>query len=276
MTAPTAPTACHLCGNETRPLFSATLLGQYSAPTLYCPECDHVYVDAPTWLDEAYTEAIAAEDTDIAARNVFTALRLAAFHYLVLGDRGQGRYVDVAGGYGLLTRLMRDLGFDYFWADPYAPNLFARGFEYPAGSGPCLAVSAIEVLEHTTDPLEFVRTSLITHASDVFVFSTEVFPDGQPPRPEQWGYYAFGTGQHIAFFSRRGLRRLGQRLGMHYYPLGRLHVFSRRPLSAWRRQLASHKFLIVPLALFAAFRLGSRRGRDQSSLRKRNAKAGAP
>lgn len=256
--------------------FSATLLEKHEASYLYCAACDHLYVDHPTWLDEAYSEAIAAEDTDIAARNVFMALRLAAINYLVLGDRGQGRYVDVAGGYGLLTRLLRDLGFDCYWSDPYARNLFARGFEYPPRHGPCLAVSAIEALEHTTNPLDFIRESLAAHPSEVFIFSTEVYPDGQPPAPDQWGYYAFETGQHIAFFSRRGLRHLARRLDMHYYPSGPLHIFSKRPLSSWRLKLAAHKLFVVPLALFAGFRLGSRRGRDQRALRRQTAQTQTP
>lgn len=270
-----AAPVCHLCGAEVRTHFSATLLGKHEAPYLYCAACDHVYVDNPAWLDEAYSDAIAAEDTDIAARNVFMALRLAAIGYFVLGDRGKGTYVDVAGGYGLLTRLLRDLGFDCYWSDPYAQNLFARGFECRPGQGPHLAVSAIEVLEHTTHPLDFIRESLSTHPSDVFIFSTEVYPDGQPPAPEQWGYYAFETGQHIAFFSRQGLRRLARRLDMHYHPSGRLHIFSKRPLPSWRLKLASHRLFIVPLALFAGFRLGSRRGRDQSALRKQAAQTRA-
>lgn len=257
-------------------LFSATLLGKYEAPYLYCSSCDHVYVDNPLWLDEAYSEAIALEDTDIASRNVFMALRLAAIDYLVLGDRGKGRYVDVAGGYGLLTRLLRDLGFDCCWSDPYARNLFARGFECRPGHGPYLAVSAIEALEHATNPLDFIRENLAAYPSEVFLFSTETFPDGHPPRPNQWGYYAFDTGQHIAFFSRQGLRRLGRHLGMHYYPSGRLHIFSKRPLSNWRIRLASHALLIVPLALFAAHRLGSRRGRDQMALRNQAERNEAP
>lgn len=259
---------CQICGAETEARYTATLLKKYEAIYHYCAACDHLYVANPTWLDEAYSDAIVHHDTDVAVRNLFTALRLAAFYYWVLGERGQGRYVDVAGGYGLLTRLMRDLGFDCYWSDRYAKNLFARGFDV-TGATAARAISAIEVLEHTTNPLEFIRDNLADQRAEVLVFTTELFPDHAPPPPARWGYYSLGTGQHIAFFSRTGLTRLATRLGMHYYPMGRLHVFSRRPLSRWRIMLARRKMLVVPLALFAAWRLGSKRNRDQRVLRER-------
>lgn len=264
---------CHICHAETRVLFNATLLSKYEAPYHYCDECDHIFVDQPTWLEEAYSDAIIRSDTDVAVRNIFTALRLAAINYLALGDRGNGQYVDVAGGYGLLTRLMRDLGFDYYWSDRYATNLFARGFDARNRQGACLAVSAVEVLEHTPDPLDFIRQNLLEYQSDTLLFTTEVFPDHAPPAAGGWGYYMFETGQHIAFFSRNGLAKLAQRLGMHYYPLGRIHVFSKQALPVWKLKLASNKLLIVPLALFAAYRLGSRRGKDQTLIRKQSSQS---
>lgn len=260
---------CHLCSAETRIMFTAEILHKYMVPYHYCAACDHLFVSNPTWMEEAYSDAIAQEDTDIAARNIFNALKLAAIDFLVLGDRGRGKYVDMAGGYGLLTRLMRDLGFDYYWSDPYANNLYARGFEYDPSLGCCLAVSAIEVLEHTTNPLDFIQRTLADHQSDTFIFTTEVFADNDPPLPGHWGYYAFETGQHIAFFSRQGLTRLAERLGMTYYPLGRLHVFSKKNLPRWKLKLASCKWLVIPLAFVAASRLGSRRGRDQAIIRNR-------
>jgi hypothetical protein len=259
---------CHLCNAEARTLFRATVLNKHEAAYHYCAECDHIFVDQPTWLEEAYSDAIVAEDTDVAVRNIFTALRLAAIYYLVLGDRGHARYADIAGGYGLLTRLMRDLGFDYYWSDRYATNLFARGFDYDARQGACLAISAIEVLEHSINPLDFIQQNLIDHQTDTLVFTTEVFPDGNPPLPNKWAYYSFDTGQHIAFFSRKGLSRLANRLEMHYFALGRLHVFSKKPLPTWRLKLASHKLMVVPIALFAAYRLGSRRNKDQTLIRR--------
>lgn len=259
---------CRICGGGTSHHFLATVLRTYSAEFRYCRDCDHVFAAEPHWLQEAYSDAIVRTDTDIAARNVFTALRIAAVLFVMLEERGDGVYADIAGGYGLLTRLMRDLGFQYYWRDPYAQNLFARGFEYSATRGRCRAVSAIEVLEHTVNPLEFLRDSLSTCDTDTIIFTTQVFDDKRPPPADRWDYYSFQTGQHISFFSRAGIQRLGARIGLSYYALGRLHLLTSRPVRPLRLQIAASRVLALPLALVAARRLGSKRSSDRYMLEK--------
>ena len=259
---------CRICQKKAGSLFTARIFNKHDGHFSYCESCEHIFADDPTWLDEAYSDATAATDTDTATRNILTALRLSAICYFGLKNKGQGIYADVAGGYGLLTRLMRDLGFNYFWSDMYAKNLFARGFEYHANHGACEAVSAIEALEHTQNPFQFIQEALAQHKTDTFIFTTETFPQNTPPESNQWGYYSFDTGQHIAFFSPLGLSKLAHRLNMEYFPLGRIHVFSKKPLSIRRLKLVSNKFLVVPLALFALFSLGSRRGTDQTIVKK--------
>lgn len=257
---------CRICGSDTKLHFRAKVLRKHDGAYRYCATCDYIFAEDPHWLEEAYTDAIVKTDTDIAVRNVLTALRLAAILYFALDDHGKGNYADVAGGYGLLTRLMRDLGFNYFWTDPYAKNLFARGFEYSPSNGNCSAISAVEVLEHTVDPLDFLKSSLSAHGAETILFTTMLFPDGTPPAADEWDYYALESGQHIAFFSRKGLETLGQRLGMEYYQLGRIHLFTRRKLSKIRTGIVSPRLLTIPLALAAALSLGSRRGEDRTML----------
>ena len=55
-------------------------------------------------------------------RNVTTTLI-----YFLFNTKGQ--FLDYGVGYGVFVRLMRDIGFDYFWQDKYTENLFAQGFE---------------------------------------------------------------------------------------------------------------------------------------------------
>ena len=39
------------------------------------------------------------------------------------------KFLDYGGGYGILVRLMRDVGYDFYWFDKYSQNIFAKGFE---------------------------------------------------------------------------------------------------------------------------------------------------
>ena len=67
---------------------------------------------------------IADADTGLVSRNLGIARRLAGLLYF--GFDPKARYLDFAGGYGLLTRLMRDRGFNFYWHDLYCENVFAR------------------------------------------------------------------------------------------------------------------------------------------------------
>jgi hypothetical protein len=99
--------------------------------------------------------------------------------------------------------MMRDIGFDFYWKDPYSRNIHARGFEFDADLAPCTALTAFEVMEHLEDPLAFIQDALETAQTDTFIFTTELF-HGTPPGPGEWDYYAPETGQHIAFYQQPG------------------------------------------------------------------------
>lgn len=217
---------CPICSGVMDPCFATQVLGKYLAQYESCKVCGFLRAHEPHWLDEAYSSAIAAADTGLVMRNISIACKLAGALYWVAGERGEGLYLDAAGGYGMLTRLMRDLGFDFYWADKYCVNLLAPGFEYNQEKGACLAVTAMEVLEHLTDPVAFIEETLAYSGANTLVFSTELY-NGSPPLPEAWWYYAFSTGQHIGFFQRRTLETLGAKLGLQFASANGVHVFSR-------------------------------------------------
>lgn len=236
--------ACSICSGSMESCFTAQVLGKYSAQFEVCKNCGFLRAYEPHWLDVAYSRAIAAADTGLVMRNIALAYKLAGALYWIVGERGEGRYLDAAGGYGMLTRLMRDLGFDFYWLDKHCDNLLAPGFEYSQAQGACRAVTAIEVLEHLTDPVAFIEETLAFSGAQTLLFTTELY-EGPPPPPGAWWYYAFSTGQHIGFFQLRTLEALGARLGLQFFTGSGLHIFSKvavnEPLlRAVTGRLASH------------------------------------
>ncbi len=182
-----------------------------------------------------------------------------------LNERGQGQLLDVAGGYGILTRMLRDIGFNCYWADKYCANLMAPGFEYRPELGACRAVTAIEVLEHLTDPVAFIEEALATSGAQTLLFTTELY-EGPPPDPAAWWYYSFGTGQHIGFFQRRTLQALGARLGLHLASANGLHVLSKERVSERVLALATGRLASRLGPWWIRRRLGSRTMSDHNLL----------
>jgi hypothetical protein len=121
------------------------------------------------------------------------------------------RFLDYAGGYGTLVRLMRDRGFDFYWSDPYAKNLHARGFEHVPGSRYDL-LTALEVLEHLPNPLEDIARML--DLADNVLVTTELLPEPAPV-PPNWWYYAVKGGQHISFYSTDSLRKIASHFNVY-------------------------------------------------------------
>lgn len=252
---------CTICSSAMQPCFTATVLGKYDAQYEVCGDCGFMAIWDPHWLEEAYSRAIASADTGLVMRNIDLAPKVAGALFWLAGERGAGRYVDVAGGYGLLTRMMRDIGFDFYWGDKYCENIMAPGFEYREEFGECHAVTAFEVLEHLSDPVPFIEEALAKYQPQYFLCSTELY-EGDPPAPGSWNYYAFATGQHVAFYQRRTLQKLADRLGLHFASANRLHLFSRQPVDESVLRIVTG-LLASPLALYIRFRLGSKTVSDQ-------------
>ena len=102
---------CPICGSARKHAFRARVLARHDVDYWQCQQCGLLQTDEPWWLEESYTEAIVASDTGLVERNLWVAERLSALLCLCFEPRGA--YCDIAGGFGLLTRLMRDRGFDY-------------------------------------------------------------------------------------------------------------------------------------------------------------------
>lgn len=259
-----APHTCKICGLPLSVAFTSTVLGRHAATYQVCEACGLLSAQDPFWLEEANSSAIASTDTGLVLRNIAIADRLAVILYFLMGDRGRGRYVDVAGGYGMLTRLMRDYGFDFYWSDRSCQNLLAHGYDYFQDLGPCRAVTAFEVLEHTTDPAGFIQMALHYGQADTIIFTTELYASGPPP-PQQWWYYSFETGQHVSFFQRRTLETLAKKLGLCFSSNGWVHVYSKNMMSETLLKVITGKLRITAIRWLRK-RLASRTMSDHVSL----------
>jgi Methyltransferase domain len=233
---------CPICCNSQHPYFQETVLRKYRIDYFYCDLCGLLQTEEPYWLDEAYQNAVSSADTGLIQRNIMLSKLLSCVLFF-LCDR-QGKYLDIGGGYGVLTRLLRDTGFDAYWSDPYCENLFAQGFEASTVSAPFHAVTAFEVLEHIHQPLEFLQTSMKAAGTSTIIFSTELFANS-PPKPDSWDYYAFNTGQHISFYQRKTLEYLAQTLSLSLLSYHDFHILTDQKMSHLFFRLINSRFIKI-------------------------------
>ncbi|RBW53685.1 class I SAM-dependent methyltransferase [Ruegeria sp. A3M17] len=210
-------------------LFESEVIGRHPAKYFLDESCGYIWVENPTWLEEAYSDAIALTDTGIVARNLSNLRRVStAMRANGLAD---ARGIDIGGGYGLFVRGLRDIGLNFHWSDPYAENLLARGFE--ADDGTYAVATAFEVLEHLPDPLSYIKEARTKFDFETLFFSATCFdPKDLPPR--DWWYWAFETGQHISFFSEQSLDYMAEQLEMQKVHLrGDLYAFTALDSLTW-------------------------------------------
>lgn len=242
---------CRACGND---LDRAVRLPVRQVPTdLYrCGQCGLYEFPAPDWLDAAYADPIAAIDVGIATRCLYAARVTEA---LVRAEKlGSRRHLDYGGGYGLLTRQLRDRGIDMYHQDPLAENLFAQTFEGDLQDD-YGAITLIEVFEHLSDPLELMET-LSRHAQ-LIIISTVLVPD-PIENIADWWYLIPDLGQHITFYTPAALVEIADQIGMNMVTNGvNLHVFSHRALGWTARR-------VVKDGRIARFVARALRGRDRA------------
>jgi hypothetical protein len=219
------PCLCKVCNASTQNIFSGKVLGKYKINYFFCNNCRFLQTEDPYWLSEAYADALNVMDTGVLTRNISVSKVVAVLIYFLF-DKHQ-KFLDYAGGYGILTRFMRDVGFDFYWKDPFAQNLVARKFEYDDTSKIEL-VTAIECFEHFEKPFDDINT-LFSLSSNIF-FTTELLSDSVPS-PAAWWYYGLDHGQHISFYSLKTLQFIAKKQGLFLYSFGSMHLFTNKKIN---------------------------------------------
>jgi len=198
------------------------VLRKYLVQYFRCDGCGFIQAEEPYWLEEAYSSAIASLDVGIISRNLANCTVTSAVLNMLFPKASKA--VDFGAGHGILVRMMRDSGFNFYWSDLHATNDYARGFEAEEGMTYDL-LTAFEVLEHLTDPVAELA-KLMRLSENVFV-STCIVPRDLNGSSEWW-YFAPTTGQHISLYTEEALNLLAKRFGRHLLSVGPYHLFTKK------------------------------------------------
>ena len=217
---------CKICAAGSRPLFQKLVLKKYYVDYYRCPDCGFIQTEKPYWLQEAYSSAISDLDLGpvnraIRGSHVVEGVILANFD-------PNARFIDWGGGYGVFTRLMRDIGYDFYWSDRYCQNLFAKQFVADSASSYEL-LTAFEVFEHLVDPLVEIEAMLRRSRNLLF---TTMIPPPETAQLENWWYLTLEHGQHVALYSVEALKVVASKFDLYLVSNGAdTHLLSSTPFS---------------------------------------------
>ncbi|MDB9306649.1 glycosyltransferase [Nodularia spumigena CS-591/12] len=213
---------CKICNSDSHYFATAKVLQKYDVNYFQCSNCGFVQTEDPYWLNEAYSEAIATSDVGLVYRNNMMAniTSKLLFNYF---DH-QAKFLDYGGGYGLFVRLMRDQGFDFYWLDKFCKNILAQGFELQENDRNLEIITAFELFEHLTNPVQDFKE--IFDLCPNILFSTDLLPEDNPT-PDKWWYYTPHEGQHISIYTRKSLEILASKYNLKLYTNGKsLHLLT--------------------------------------------------
>ena len=218
---------CRVCKSSTEKLFSTIILQKFSVEYFQCPHCGYVQTESPFWLKEAYSRPINDVDTGLMMRSYWHRNIASTLIYILFNQRG--KFLDYGAGYGVFVRLMRDIGFNFYWQDKHSENLFAKGLEFRKSEKyPVELLTCFEAFEHFVEPA--IELANLLNISENILLSTELIPD-PIPSPTEWWYYGSEHGQHIGFFRKKTFEYLANKHCLHFYTNGQnIHLLSKKRL----------------------------------------------
>lgn len=216
---------CKICQKQAQLVKTNVVMGKYKAEYFLCTFCGFMFIGNPFWLEEAYKESINDSDTGYVLRNVYLSRKTLVLCAFLFDTKA--KFLDYAGGYGMLARLMRDYGLEFFTYDLHTPNLFMKGFEYKDQR--IEALTCFECFEHFDSPIDEIE-KMLKISKNIF-FSTLLMPEEIPN--DDWQYYGLHHGQHISFYSLKTLEYIAKKHGIHLVSDGlNLHMFTKNKISS--------------------------------------------
>lgn len=233
---------CRCCCGEMF-YFSEARILDIKAIYLQCKNCSSVQVANPKWIAMAHSDAISDLDTGLVSRCVSASRLVSTILFLEGKQLASG--TDWGGGTGLLSRLLRDQGYDVKSYDKYTKGIHTVGFniDLNAAGEDADFIMAIECFEHLTDPIDTFKT--VVQKKDYFIFTTNIITTPPPdPAEYSWWYFMPESGQHITFASKQGIEEFKNALGFaNYMQIGNLHVMSKHSLKRLTKVVMSLRLL---------------------------------
>lgn len=206
---------CRICSSNLGVLFKSLVLKKHTVSYYKCNTCGFIQTEDPYWLEEAYSNAITSLDIGLVSRNLQFSELLEKI--IIKNFDTTSKFIDYGGGYGLLVRLMRDKGFDFYRQDVFCENIFAKHFDITdiPEIKKFELLTAFEVFEHLPDPLSEIE-KMFSYSSAV-LFSTIIQPPENITSPDQWWYFVPETGQHISFYTLASLEIIAKKNNCFLY-----------------------------------------------------------
>jgi hypothetical protein len=196
--------SCPICKSQVVDFATFTVRGKVSAEYKRCKTCNFIHAENPNWLEGSFTDALNSLDIGSVDRcNIVADFVEVLANSLKIDNP---KVLDWGGGYGLLTRILRDRGVRCSHYDPYTEPLFAENIDLQPGPKFDLIVLS-EVMLHITDPVSTLTELL--KLSDNIMFTAVISPPDVSP---EWWYFMPDTGQHVAIFSQQTIPELGAAL----------------------------------------------------------------
>ncbi|MGY2133416.1 class I SAM-dependent methyltransferase [Hymenobacter sp. HD11105] len=231
---------CRICNCSSEFIFECLVLNKHNVKYYKCTSCEFIQTEFPYWLDEAYSSAITSLDIGLINRNMAIAPILEVL--IKCFYRTDKKFVDYGGGYGMLVRMMRDKGFDFYRQDIYCENIFSKNFDVDKDL-PCKSefelLTAFEVFEHLVDPISELDV-MLNYSSSIF-FSTVLYPKNIDLL--KWWYLIPETGQHVALYSKQALEFMAKKHNLTYYGFNdTYHLFTNKRIDTKKFERVFNKF----------------------------------
>ena len=224
---------CKVCGGEAYPFdivdFNKSCedspypIGLSIVPVIYriCRQCQFIFTDffddftSEQWSRYVYNKDYVKFDPEyLSVRPRINAHMLRTF----LARRKQSVIgLDYGGGNGTTAAMLRAKGWNFDCYDPFGQTNMSPGL-----IGRYNFCSAIEVFEHTPDPVKTLRDVIEkTTTGPMMVMISTVISDGAVSNETRlsWWYAAPRNG-HVSLYSRKSLQTLGAQFGLRCTLIG--------------------------------------------------------